>query len=135
MALWSLLATLTSDSGYIPLNYELKVVNLNQLTRAIFKRIIEFAEVNIAPAEGPQSQVIKKLRLMPQYEFKLPKIRGDNTIYTGLDEFRPLIESVHIDSKVFESANSKVYEQAATLSSNQNSQKPLESNTTYYSFQ
>lgn len=55
MALWSLLATLTSDSGYIPLNYELKVVNLNQLTRAIFKHIIEFAEVNIAPAEGPQS--------------------------------------------------------------------------------
>lgn len=79
--------------------------------------------------------MIKKLRLTPQYEFKLPKIRGDNTIYTGLDEFRPLIESVHIDSKVFESANSKVYDQVATSGSNQNSQKPQESNTTYYSFQ
>jgi hypothetical protein len=52
MALWSLIATLTSESGYIPLNYELKVANLNKLTRAIFKHIIEFAEVNIAPAEG-----------------------------------------------------------------------------------
>ena len=76
MSLISLFLTMYADPGYVPKQYEYKIDNLTDICKAILKHIIMFQNEDIDKDE-------KQLRLQPNYEFTLPLIRGDKTLFTA----------------------------------------------------